>query len=365
MKLLRLATTLNSTSAPYNQFYLGFETKIDQTYCSLLNNEILIKDEIKIYHGNGSIYRMIRLVRDLVSKNDYSVVHIHSGVTGIIFLISIFPFKLNLLKKTVFTLHNCWNVINTKNQILNLIVMLVSKRICACSESSKKSIPWLINIFIGKKTSHVVNGFNHHRIDVVEKEHNYKNHFKKDSKIKILCIGALNNTKNQIKLLKILKILKLEAEFIFLGDGANKRKLKNYSKNFISHINIIFKGKVSRNIAIEHMLEADVSISLSKGEGMPIAVLESMYAGCFQILSNIAPHKEILPPIERCIFVDANNKADIINSLYFVRDNISLIKTKRSISREYSLNKFGLDNMLKKYMDVYSSFLTNKNGINI
>ena len=49
------------------------------------------------------------------------------------------------------------------------------------------------------------------------------------------------------------------------------------------------------------MLEADVSISLSKGEGLPIAILESMYAGCFMVLSKIPPHNEISPPHERCI----------------------------------------------------------------
>ena len=362
MNLLRLATTLNSTSAPYNQFFLGFKTKIDQTYCSLLNNEI--DDGIKSYNGSGSIFKTIKLVKDLISKNDYSVVHIHSGIMGVIFIISIFPFKMNLLKKTVFTLHNCWNVINTRNQILNLVIMLFSKKICTCSLSSKKSIPWLINLFTERKVSAVVNGFNHIRIDEVARNIDNTNHFSKDSKIKILCVGALNDTKNQITLLQILQNMRIEAEFIFLGDGINKKTLSNYAKNFISHNKILFKGRVSRNIAIEHMLEADVSISLSKGEGLPIAVLETMYAGCFQILSNITPHKEISPPTERCIFVDIKNKLEIINSLFFIKDNISSIRSQRLISKEYSINSFSLENMLKEYMNVYD-FLINKKNINI
>ena len=66
-------------------------------------------------------------------------------------------------------------------------------------------------------------------------------------------------------------------------------------------IKIKFKGLVSRDLTIEHMLDADVCISLSKGEGLPIAVLEAMYSGCFMILSDIPPHKEVSPPQERCI----------------------------------------------------------------
>ena len=357
MKLLRLATTLNPTSAPYNQFSLGLKTAIDQTYCSLLKNDIPIDNCIKGFHGDGSIFKMIKVVRKLVTQNNYDVVHIHSGITGIIFLIAILPFRIFLLKKTVFTLHNSWNIIKARNQILNIIVMLASMKICTCGKSSKDSIPKKINFFIEKKTLAVVNGFDHHRIDSVESAISTAKHFNQSSKVRILCVGALNNTKNQIALLEALKTAKIEAEIIFLGDGTNKDSLIDFSKELDRYTKTIFKGRVSRNLTIEHMLEADVSISLSKGEGLPIAVLESMYAGCFQILSTIPPHKEISPPMNRCIYVDASNLLEIISSLDFIRDNIPLIRSNRAASREYSVKNFGLDNMLKEYMTVYNSLL--------
>ena len=67
----------------------------------------------------------------------------------------------------------------------------------------------------------------------------------------------------------------------FLLYGVNKQSLIDYSKKVVPSIKISFKGCLPRNTAIEHMLEADVFISLSKGEGLPIAVLEAMYCGCF------------------------------------------------------------------------------------
>ena len=357
MKLLRLATTLNPTSAPYNQFSLGFKTDIDQTYCSLLKNDIPVDTCIKGFHGDGSIFKMIQVVRKLITHNNYDVVHIHSGVTGIIFLIAIFPLRISLLKNTVFTLHNSWNIIKVRNQILNFIVMLASKKICTCGKSSKDSIPNKINFFTGSKTSAVVNGFDYHRIDSVESNFSSNSHFAQSASVKILCVGALNNTKNQIALLEVLKKIKIEAEIIFLGDGINKSSLIELSKELDKSTKTIFKGRVSRNLTIEHMLDADVSISLSKGEGLPIAVLESMYAGCFQILSIIPPHKEISPPSNRCIYVDASNTSEIISSLYFIRDNIASIRASRAFSKEYSVQSFGLDNMLKEYMTVYNSLL--------
>ena len=357
MKLLRLANTLNSTSAPYNQFSLGFKKTINQTYCSLFKNDVQIENSIQGYHGDGSIFKMIKIIRKLIIKNNYDIVHIHSGVTGIIFLIAIFPFKISLSKKIVFTLHNSWNVIKLRNRLLNFIVMLTCSKICICSKSSEDSIPKKINFFIKKKIIPIVNGFDHLRIDNVIHKKRITKHFSNFSKVKILCLGALNNTKNQITLLKVLKEIKIEVEVIFLGDGAKKEDLINFSKDLDSCTKTIFKGRVSRNLAIEHMIDADVSISLSRGEGLPIAVLESMYAGCYQILSDIPPHKEISPPSNRCIFVDPSNKLEIIKSLHFMMENISSIRSERNSSKKYSINSFGLDNMLKQYMKVYNSLL--------
>lgn len=360
MKLLRLATTLNPTSAPYNQFSLGFRSSIDQTYCSLLKNDLSAENDIKVFHGDGSVLKMIKIVRKLIVSSHFDVIHIHSGVMGIILLVAAFPFRIAIIRKAVFTLHNSWNIIKLRNQILNLIVMLAARKICTCGKSSKNSIPKIINFFTRKKTLAIVNGFDYFRIDNVEKRKSIVEHFDSNSSIKILCVGALNNTKNQSALLAALNEMKLNAEVIFLGDGINKKPLIDNAKEIDRTTNIVFKGRVTRNLTIEHMLEADVSISLSKGEGLPIAVLESMYAGCFQILSIIPPHKEISPPSRRCLFVDASRKADIVSSLNFVKENIGLIRAERVTSREYTMNNFGLDNMLKEYMKVYDSILSSR-----
>ena len=355
MKLLRLATTLNSTSAPYNQFSLGLKSKLNQTFCSLYKNDISVHPDIDVFNGEGSILKMLSILKNLLNKNDFDVIHIHSGLTGIIFLIALFPFKLMLLKKTVFTLHNSWEVLKTRNQILDFIIMCFSEKVCTCGESSRKSIPPFVDQFINKKTIAVVNGFDHKRIDDVDTSRSSDIHFTRNYKLKIVCVGALNKTKNQIALLEALKNSKLSAEIIFLGDGNARQNLLKASKEVSDNIKINFKGRVSRDLAIEHMLEADVSISLSKGEGLPIAILESMYAGCFMVLSKIPPHTEISPPQERCMFVDSENEDQIIEALKRISVNLEEIKKSRALSREYSIKNFSVNNMLSTYKKIYES----------
>ena len=355
MKLLRLTVTVNSTSAPYNQFSLGFKNNINQTICSLFSHDIKIDKSIEGCHCGGSILAMVSMIRKLVSKNDYDIIHIHSGLIGVIFLFALLPFNLALTKKTVFTLHNSWDVLRFRNKILVFIAMLTSREVCACSTSSLHSIPRFVNYFIDKKVKAVVNGFDHQRIERVKVDKKSIIHFDKNSKIKIVYIGALNNTKNQIALLTVLKEFRMDGELIFLGDGSNKDFLKLFSKDIPSSLKITFKGRVARNVAIEHMLEADVFISLSKGEGMPIAVLESMYAGCFMVLSKIPPHGEILPPKEGCFFVEPSNKDEIINALNYIVNNIKVLKNDNANSIEHAANNFSLEAMLDKYLKIYTT----------
>ena len=73
------------------------------------------------------------------------------------------------------------------------------------------------------------------------------------------------------------------------------------------------------------------------------------------ILSKIPPHKEVSPPSDRCIYVDKDNEEEIINSLNYAANEIFKIKDQRDMSKQYSIERFGLNNMLEGYMEVYKS----------
>jgi hypothetical protein len=59
MKLLRLSSRVTSTSASYSQFSFGFKEIIDQRLCSLLEYDVLIDKNIKVFHGDGSILKNV------------------------------------------------------------------------------------------------------------------------------------------------------------------------------------------------------------------------------------------------------------------------------------------------------------------
>ena len=68
MKILRLANTINSTSAPYNQFSLGFRNEFEQTFCSLLENDVDLDEKVIGRHSNGSVLKMFKILKALVRE---------------------------------------------------------------------------------------------------------------------------------------------------------------------------------------------------------------------------------------------------------------------------------------------------------
>jgi glycosyltransferase involved in cell wall biosynthesis len=66
----------------------------------------------------------------------------------------------------------------------------------------------------------------------------------------------------------------------------------------------VLTGLVPRDDVFVLCADADVFVSTSHGEGLPVAVLEAMAAGCPVILSEIPPHRELADGADFIPFVE-------------------------------------------------------------
>ena len=109
--------------------------------------------------------------------------------------------------------------------------------------------------------------------------------------IVIVSVGALNHRKDPLTVIKGLQTARGTWDSaIFLGDGPLFEDCKRVG-GLDQGIHV--KGAVS-NVA-EYVQSADLFISASHSEGLPNSVLEAMACGVPTILSDIGPHREVLP----------------------------------------------------------------------
>ena len=112
--------------------------------------------------------------------------------------------------------------------------------------------------------------------------------------MKAMMVGSLCERKDPITALKAFRCLPEDlCSFHVCGKGELYEVCRLYESD-----NVVFHGYVD-NIR-EHMVDADVLVSSSTSEGLPMSVLEAGATGCYLVLSDIPAHRELLKENKQC-----------------------------------------------------------------
>ncbi|MCH4826789.1 glycosyltransferase family 4 protein [Planococcus halocryophilus] len=167
-----------------------------------------------------------------------------------------------------------------------------------------------------------------------------------DKKI-IVSTGALIKRKRPLKLCEIFSEFDAEENFLFLvlGDGKLASKLEKYR-----NANIRFLGPV-QNVG-DYLKSADLFISNSKAEGLPMAMLEAAATGLVIVGSNISPHKEVKSIYDDKTFLyDGQKNEDIKKS---IRE--AIVKSDHYVGGATRKFKLSSHRMSNEYLEYYSKF---------
>jgi len=335
--------TVDETSAPYNQFSLPLINKQHITICAYFKSKISIHKKIVLLEANGTLRNFITLLKNTLTKKNYDIIHSHTPHVGLIFLIiNLFISKKNV-NKTIFTVHSSYTNFKFRNKLMLIPIFMFFKKIVFCGRASYESFPTLYIWLGGKRIIIIPNGVDLKRIDkILEKK---DKHARENDYFTILSIGRLIDVKNPICLLKAFKNCNIKnSKLIFIGDGYLKKIL---GKTIKDQKNIKFTGLIKRDVVYEHLREADLYVSSSKIEGLPVAALE------------IPPHREITADVD---FIRLVNPNDIEGYSKEILEVSKMLPEKRrelgEKCRKLVEKYFSLDIMLKKYEELYSELLT-------
>ena len=146
-----------------------------------------------------------------------------------------------------------------------------------------------------------------------------------------------------------LKTLKYDFDCKFIGDGPLLEFLRDDIK---SDSRFFFTGLLPRIDVNNCLNKANIFISASSVEGMPVAAIEAASNGCYLILSNIKPHLEIAERIPFCeIF---NSEEQLLKKVVplLTESNSYFEKVFDKNSRAASQH-FSIERMLNNYQQIY------------
>ena len=171
-----------------------------------------------------------------------------------------------------------------------------------------------------------------------------KNKLQLDGKFVILCTGELNKNKNQKTVIKAMgKIVRKlpETKLLLAGNGPEKENLEQQIYEEHLQDNIILLGYVTE--LENYVYIADLIVSASFREGLPLNIVEAMYSGKPVVTSKNRGHKELVEDGVNGYLVSADDSEAFSDKIIRLGKDPALCAKFGERGREKS----------EKYMDRY------------
>jgi len=174
--------------------------------------------------------------------------------------------------------------------------------------------------------------------------------FRPDEKI-VLYAGRMDAGKNVENLIVALSRLANEMTFTALlcGDGSLRPMLEGRVAELGLKRRIVFTGNVPNLWAL--MKRADAFAFLSRYEGCPVVVLEAIACGCPLVVSDIAPHREILDDRGAC-FASPDEPTEIAEAIKTTLLSVGAARARADVARA-AVAERTLEGMAERYEQIY------------
>lgn len=354
LTILRLLLSMGETSAPYNQFSLAWSDNYDITICAFFKSDISPHKKLTVFEGDGSIPGFFRVLKAALDAREYDVIHAHSPHLGLLFLVATLFSYRKFASSTVITVHDSYPNFKLRNRVMFVPVFGSFQRVVCCGRASFDSFPVFYKRLAGDRLCFVQNGLNIVRVDRIAANAQQRRH--QTSAFTIVAISRLVDIKTPFSVLGAFQESADEtSRLVYIGDGPLRESLLKQGRGADPENQIEFPGLIPREKVFEYLLNADLFISTSRGEGLPVSVLEAMACRCPVLLSDIPPHREIAEGMDFIPLIEPDDVAGFAREIKKFRE--MPVSDRTAIGqkcRELVENRFTLTAMHAGYAEVYA-----------
>lgn len=364
---LDLITVINAgghTSMPLNEFALfrhGRSMDSRHIVATLQGGAWVEQVEaqgVQVLLGHGKLRELSRKVASLAKRRPHeTVVHCHHPRTAVPVLL-----RLRLARagsRTVFTVHSMYHRYGPLTKLLSIASAILADYVTFVSHAAWLAYPWFVRKLRGKRCCVIQNGVDVDRIlrDLESGCHLFPLRPEGGSEsLRLICVARMVPAKNLEFLLRVIREVPHSCLTI-VGDGPERSRLERLAAELGVERRVRFTGLIPRQQVYAEMASADVFVTSSRYEGLPVALLEAMTVGLPVVASDIPPHREVLYGIPGATLLPGELQAWVaaIDRLrQLPRDEL---RARGFSNRQVVANRFSLQAMHERYSRVYSGRL--------
>lgn len=353
LSILHIILAVKETSAPYNEHCLPWAEARNIAICTYFKGDLTPPAAIRVFEGNGSVPGFFQALKAALQDRSYDVIHVHSPHLGLLFLLAA-PFQKRNTPATVITVHDSYQNYKVRNRLLFLPVFAGFRGVVCCSRASYESFPPVYKMLAGKRLTYSQNGPDIERIDRIAARHTPA--AAATDSFTMVSIGRMAAIKNPLGLLDAFgKADWPKSRLMWIGEGTLRPAMTEKAQTLGIQEQVEFTGLIPRETVFDHLLNADLYVSTSRGEGLPLSVMEAMACGCPVVLSDIPPHREIAESVDFIPLVDPEDADGFAREMR--RFGAMSAEERKAIGRKCRKlvqERFSMTAMHARYAGIYS-----------
>jgi glycosyltransferase involved in cell wall biosynthesis len=333
MRVLHLIIVLGETNGQYNEHCLPLMRERDISIVTYFIPSLTPPPEITLFAGDGTFRGFFRALKNALNAEPYDVVHAHAPQTGTLLVLAALAWRRfsGLRPSLVYTVQDSFHDYKPRNRVMMIVALATFTRVVFCSRSAYESLPGTLKRLVRGRSRVVQNGADLDRVDraVAARPAERNGHG-----FTVLSVGRLEPVKDPLALLEAFRRSLGEdagSRAVFVGAGELAPTITARAQELGLHDRVVLTGLVPRDEVFVLCADADVFVSTSHGEGLPVAVLEAMAAGCPVILSEIPPHRELADGTDFISFVKPGDVAGFAAEIRRYRE--MSLEERREIGR--------------------------------